>query len=117
MNNHYAIIGMAHVTDNYPLFYEAVNESGLGIAGLNFVGNASYQEPTINKNNIAQFEFIPWLLSQYQNISEVKALLKETNITNEAFSSSYPVAQLHWLIADQNQSIVVEAVSKRFKNL
>ncbi len=43
MNNHYAIIGMAHVTDNYPLFYEAVNESGLGIAGLNFVGNASYQ--------------------------------------------------------------------------
>ena len=49
---------------------------GLGIAGLNFVGNASYQEPTINKNNIAQFEFIPWLLSQCQNISEVKAYLK-----------------------------------------
>lgn len=115
MNNHYAIIGMAHVTDNYPLFYEAVNESGLGIAGLNFVGNASYQEPTINKNNIAQFEFIPWLLSQCQNISEVKNLLKETNITNEAFSSSYLAAQLHWLIADQNQSIVVEAVSEGLK--
>lgn len=34
------IIGMAHVAENYPLYYDAVNEAGLGMAGLNFVGNA-----------------------------------------------------------------------------
>ena len=35
----YAILGTAHVADGYPLYYDAVNEKGLGIAGLNFVGN------------------------------------------------------------------------------
>ena len=41
---HYAMIGMAHIAENYPLYYEAVNEKGLGMAGLNFVGNAVYKE-------------------------------------------------------------------------
>ena len=29
LENHYAIIGMAHVADDYPLYYDAVNEKGL----------------------------------------------------------------------------------------
>ena len=62
--SHYAIIGMAHVADDYPLYYDAVNEKGLGMAGLNFVGNAVYAEPEEGKQNVAQYEFIPWLLSQ-----------------------------------------------------
>ena len=40
MQTHYAMIGMAYISDNYPLYYDAVNEKGLGMAGLNFVGNA-----------------------------------------------------------------------------
>ena len=40
LSNHYAIIGMAHAAGGYPLYYDAVNEKGLGMAGLNFVGNA-----------------------------------------------------------------------------
>ena len=35
---HYGMIGMAHVADGYPLYYDAVNEKGVGMAGLNFVG-------------------------------------------------------------------------------
>lgn len=38
------MIGMAHVADGYPLYYDAVNEKGVGMAGLNFVGNAVYQK-------------------------------------------------------------------------
>ncbi len=30
------MIGMAHVVEDYPLYYDAVNEKGLGMAGLNF---------------------------------------------------------------------------------
>ena len=30
MEHHYAMIGMAHIADNYPLYYDAVNEKGLG---------------------------------------------------------------------------------------
>ena len=38
------MIGMAYVAEDYPLYYDAVNEKGVGMAGLNFVGNAVYQE-------------------------------------------------------------------------
>lgn len=61
INNHYAIIGMATVIGNYPLYYDAINEKGLGIAGLNFVGNTVYNDKTLGKDNITQFEFIPWI--------------------------------------------------------
>ena len=43
INHHYAMIGTAFVVEGYPLFYDAVNEKGLGIAGLNFPGNAAYK--------------------------------------------------------------------------
>ena len=51
--NHYAIIGMAHVAADYPLYYDAVNEKGVGMAGLNFVGNAYFPEVTEGKENVA----------------------------------------------------------------
>ena len=47
LENHYAIIGMAHVAGDYPLYYDAINEKGLGMAGLNFVGNAAYAAAAI----------------------------------------------------------------------
>ena len=59
MDTHYAIIGTAHVADGFPLYYDAVNEKGLGMAGLNFVGSAQYAEVVPDRENIAQFEFIP----------------------------------------------------------
>ena len=40
---HYAMIGMGAAEPSYPLYAEAVNEKGLGMAGLNFPGNACYQ--------------------------------------------------------------------------
>ena len=69
--SHYALIGMAFIQDDYPLFYEASNEKGLAMAGLNFVGNAFYNsKKQKNKDNIAQFEFIPWILAQCKNVDE-----------------------------------------------
>ena len=40
IEQHYALIGMAFVVDDYPLYYDATNEKGLSMAGLNFPGNA-----------------------------------------------------------------------------
>ena len=31
--HHYAMIGMAHVLDDYPLYFDAMNEKGLAMAG------------------------------------------------------------------------------------
>lgn len=115
INSHYAIIGMAHVANDYPLYYEAVNEKGVGIAGLNFVGNAYYNDKIDGKDNIAQFEFIPWILSQCESAEEARKLIEKTNITNENFAEGYPVAQLHWIIADKEKCIVVESVKEKIK--
>lgn len=110
MVNHYAMIGMAHVVDGYPLYYEAANEKGLCMAGLNFVGNACYAEPTEGKDNIASFEFIPWILGKCASIDEARTLLGRTNVTDERFNDKLPSSALHWMISDKTGSIVVECM-------
>ncbi len=106
---HYAIIGIGLIEDNYPLYYDAVNEYGLSAAGLNFPGNAIYCSPCESKVNIASFELIPWILSQFKSVQQVKDALATINITNDYFSPQYAPTPLHWMIADQKESIVLEA--------
>lgn len=115
ISNHYAIIGMAYVTENFPLYYDAINEKGLGMAGLNFPVNADYKKIEVGKNNIAPFEFIPYILSQCSNIEEAKKLLKSINIVKIDFSDELPVSPLHWIIADKEKSITVESVKDGLK--
>lgn len=111
----YAIIGMAYVAGSDPLFYDAINEKGLGMAGLNFVGNACYNKPKQDLDNVAQFEFIPWILSQCASVCEARELLSRINILDEAYSEHLPVAQLHWMIADKDETITVESMSDGLK--
>ena len=111
MRTHYAMIGMAYVAEEYPLYYDAVNEKGLCIAGLNFVGNAACQSETDGKDNISVFELIPWLLGQCADLNEVRALLAKLNLVDIPFNAQLPTAKLHWLITDRTGSITVEAVA------
>ena len=113
--SHYSMIGMAHVTYDYPLYYEAINEKGLGMAGLNFVGNAVYHEKKEGKDNICQFEFIPWILSQCETVKEARKLIEKINLLNVPFNDKFPLAELHWLISDEHESITVESVSDGIK--
>ena len=106
---------MAYILQNYPLYYDAINEKGLAIAGLNFVGNAFYNDPNPNKENIAQFEFIPWVLSKCANIKETKKLIEKINITNIPFNKDLPLANLHWLISDTKDAITVEQTKDGLK--
>lgn len=111
MKNHYALIGTAHIAQGYPLYYDAVNEKGLAMAGLNFVGNAVYKKPESGRDNIAQFELIPWILGQCGRLSEAKELLSKINIVDTSFSVDMKAAQLHWLIADRDGAVTVEATA------
>ncbi len=110
MEEHYAFIGMAHIEDGYPLYYDTVNEKGLGMAGLNFPENAKYGKWVRDKENVATFELIPWILGQCSSVQEVRQLLGKINITGEPFNQELPAAQLHWMICDRRETIVVEAV-------
>ncbi len=107
---HYAMIGAACVMQGYPLYYDAVNEKGLGIAGLNFVGNACYFEHRAGCANVAQFELIPWLLGQCDSVAAARALLETTNLRSLPFNDETPPAQLHWMLADRDSCITVESV-------
>ena len=115
MESHYALIGMAHVIGDYPLYYDAINEKGLGMAGLNFVGNAHYNDPEDGKYNVAQFEFIPWILMQCATVKEARKLLENLNLVNTPFNEKLPLAELHWIISDREESITVESVKEGLK--
>ena len=84
---HYGMIGMAHVADGYPLYYDAVNEKGVGMAGLNFVGNAVYQKVEEGRENVAQYELIPWVLGQCANLQEVRRMLAKMNLVGTPLGS------------------------------
>lgn len=109
---HYAIIGIATVFNNYPLYFDATNEKGLSIAGLNFPKNAVYGEYVNEKENIAPFELIPYILGSCENIADVKAKFNQISIIHCNFSENLPVTPLHWLIADRECSITLECTKE-----
>lgn len=110
MDQHYAMIGVATVEQDYPLYYDAVNEKGLCIAGLNFPGLAHYGKPHPERDNVASFELIPWILCCCDTVAQAEALLQNINITDTPFSEALRPTPLHWTIADANRSITVEAM-------
>jgi len=109
LSSHYAMIGMATVSDGYPLYYDAANECGLAIAGLNFPQNAVYFPKQSQKDNIAPYEFIPWILSQCKDLQEVRERLSALNLCHIPFSKAFPLSPLHWLISDYHGSVTVES--------
>ena len=115
LDSHYAIIGVATVADGYPLYYDAINEKGLGIAGLNFPGNAAYYPFDGQKTNIGSFELIPYLLSKCETVSQVRRILNDANIWNEPFSAQFPTSPLHWIVADRSEAITIEPLKKGLK--
>ena len=115
LKEHFAVIGMAHVADGYPLYYDGMNERGLCMAGLNFVGNAVYAAPRGDGSDVAQFEFIPWVLAQCESVAQARELLGRINLTGTPFSDKLPTAQLHWIIADRTEAITVESVRDGLK--
>ena len=106
--HHFAIIGMATIADDYPLYYDATNEYGLSMAGLNFPGNAVYHTPCACKDNVTPFEFIPWILCQCKTVTQAMSLLEKINLIDLPFNADYPLTPLHWILSDKSQSIVIE---------
>ena len=115
LKTHYAIIGMAFVPVSYPLYYDAVNEKGLCMAGLNFVGNAYYGKAQKGKLNLAQYEFIPYILGKCATVNEALKELESINLIAVEYAEGMPAAQLHWIIADKQKAITVEFVKEGLK--
>lgn len=109
LKNHYAFVGMAHVKDGYPLLYEATNEKGLSIAGLNFVGNCQFARCALDARvNLCQFEMIPYIMAKCASVREACSVFDRINLLGEAFTHELPVAQLHWMLSDEKECCVFE---------
>ncbi len=115
IEKHYALIGIAVVVGDVPLYYDAINEAGVGMAGLNFPENTDYKEPVEGKDNVAPFEFIPWILGQCGSVQEARALLACINLVKIPFNEQFQLSPLHWLISDKKESITVECVKEGLK--
>ncbi len=115
LDHHYAIIGMATVMDGYPLYYDATNEKGVCMAGLNFPGNTVFHPFEEGKDNVSPFEFILWILGQSKDMEEVRKLLSKLHLYDEPFSKEVPLAPLHYMISYKEESIVVESVAEGLK--
>lgn len=116
LEKHYAFIGTAAVADGFPLYAEAMNENGLYIAALKFPENAYYNEnETKGRINLAPYEIIPYLLAECRNLSEIRAVLSETDIISLPFSENLPLSPLHWHIADKSGSLVLEKTTDGMK--
>ena len=114
-NTKYAMIGVATVIDDYPLYAEATNEKGLSIAGLQFPDNAHYNPINLDKINITPYELIPWLLGVFSSVEELKVELESLNIFSMPFKDDIPLSPLHWMISDEEECIVLEAVESGLK--
>jgi choloylglycine hydrolase len=108
---HFCYVGTAAIDNGYPLYFDALNEAGLAMAGLNFPENAYYLPPQQRTISIAPFELIPWVLCQCRTVEDASALLKNTHLVDIPYGAAYPQAPLHWIIADSKRSIVVEPMA------
>ena len=106
----YAIIGVATVCENYPLYYDACNEYGLAGAGLNFPYNDLYSN---DENSvmlkIAPYEILPAVLRTCKSVAEVKELLTNTIFINKSFNDNFKATNMHYMFADSCSSITVES--------
>lgn len=113
LEHHYAIIGMSIVRDDYPLYFDGVNEKGVGMAALNFDGPAHFFPVQEGKDNIASFEMVPYILAAASSVAEAKKILANANVANLNFSDKLQAAPLHWIIADKTgASVTVESTNK-----
>lgn len=108
MEQHYAIIGMAKVERGFPLYFDATNEHGLSMAGLNFPHSAKYMPQMPGKDNVAPFELIPWILGSCKTLCEAVEKLQNLSLVDISFSPEYPLTPLHWILADKEGAVTLE---------
>lgn len=113
LREHHALIGMATVAEGYPLYYEAMNEHGLCMAGLRF-REAVYHRAASGAH-VASYELILRALATCSNLEEARTLLSHLTVTDRAFNAHLSPAPLHWLIADHSGALAAEPLKSGLK--
>lgn len=106
----YAFLGMSMFYQKHIIFADGINEKGLCCMILNLPKFASWKDHLIEgKANVAPYDVILWILSNFSTLSEVKEGLKSLNIVALPNDEIALATQTHWLVTDTSgQSIVIE---------
>lgn len=102
----YGMVGVALVESDF--IAEVINEVGLS-AGLFYFPNYGEYPPydeSKKRQTLADLQVVPWLLSQFATVDEVKANFSQVRVTLIAGSST-----VHWRIADASgKQAVIEII-------
>ena len=103
-----SILGMGSVIDGHPAMADAMNDKGLACAGLNFAGFAKFDDFYLeDKINVSPYDFILWVLSEFESLTEVKEALQNLHFYSIPINQDTSVAQLHWMLADRSGHLIV----------
>ena len=109
MKDKYGFIGIGQEAEGLLGFFDGVNEMGFAAAALYFAGYASYstelQEP--DKESLASFEFLHYMLGQCSSIKDIKRVTEYTTIYGTEDPVTNTAAPLHWIAVDRTGECVV----------
>ena len=97
---------------------DGLNEKGLAVGTFYFPGYAKYAKITAeNKNKaLSPTEFSNWIITQFANLSEVKAGLKDVVIAPTTPKGWPVMPPFHYVVYDKSgKSIVIEPINGQLK--
>lgn len=109
IKSHYAIYGMGIVVDDFPLYFDAANEEGLAMLGLRYNEEVKLHKLEHDKINLCEFELIPYILGNAKNVKEARRILERVNVVNISFNKKISSSNLHYMISDRKECIVIES--------
>lgn len=108
VKNKYKFIGTGQNIGGI-MFADGMNEFGLGVAALYFMGFADYKkELNPNKTSIANYDLVNYLLGNFSSVKEIINNIQNINIVGIEDDLTKSIAPLHWMVIDEDDSIVIE---------
>lgn len=114
--NKYAFTGI-NLFD-YPFLIDGLNEKGLGAGLFAFHDNVQYHvaDPNDSSCDLAPWEFVTYLLSNFSNVQEVLLALPHIKVVPVVLKETWTVEPFHYVVHDMTgECIVLEHVNHEFK--
>lgn len=109
--NNGKIIGMCTgLVQDEPLMYDGMNEFGLVCGALAFEGNAYYYPHKEDMFSPPAYEFVNYVLRNFHTVKQIRDFIDNDKfqIENTPYSDDFPNSDLHWFVADEKESIIIE---------
>ncbi|QJC53645.1 choloylglycine hydrolase family protein [Paenibacillus albicereus] len=115
ISSRYAVLGMGASPGEQQIgLFDGMNEHGLMGVVHYFDGFARYEEqPDVKKFNIAPFDYLLHVLSQFRLTDQIVEHLEKTRLVAIEFDILKRIPPLHWIFTDRNnRTIVIESTSE-----